>query len=381
MRVLFLLLLAVTITFHQNITYAAFPQEDTATAGDEFKTFDENTSSGSDEFKEFNETGQGTGSINETGGCIANDSLCNPSSCQGSCAKTEEMKSQALYWAIGILAATLLAGFLVRFRSTRNFRGFFLISSVFILGFYNGGCTVCPINGFMDVILILTGYMQGWQYLIWFIGVIILTYLFGKVWCGWICHLGAIQEIIYLPGRLSFLKGMRIRRIFNITRIVLLIALIIQLIVMGSKYWCKIDPFVYIFNFPDFFRFLLNPVFDAEFVVILVLVLLLLVSSVFSYRPFCRSMCPVGIILGQVSRLPGASVLGLKEECIGCKECSSACRQNAIIREGKGSTLNNTECIMCGDCIDACNRHGMGVLRKSAQNKTVVDCKKIQLDK
>jgi len=102
---------------------------------------------------------------------------------------------------------------------------------------------------------------------------------------------------------------------------------------------------------------------------------LILLTSLFSYRPFCKSACPVGLTLGLVSKIPGASVVGLKGECAGCKVCNNACKYDAIIRKDKHSVLNNNDCIACGDCMDACHRSGLGFFRKNKKHKDIVYCK------
>ena len=57
------------------------------------------------------------------------------------------------------------------------------------------------------------------------------------------------------------------------------------------------------------------------------------------------------MILGWVGKIPGASVLGPGGQCVGCGVCNSACRINAITRDGKRSVLENQECIRCGECL------------------------------
>ena len=76
-----------------------------------------------------------------------------------------------------------------------------------------------------------------------------------------------------------------------------------------------------------------------------VLLAALLVASVLIHRPFCKTVCPIGLLLGWVSKIPGASVLGPGDHCLGCSACNGACRINAITREAKASVLDNQECI------------------------------------
>lgn len=320
---------------------------------DEFKAFTEDTATvQSDEFTTFDESEDTT-------------HVCSHS-CEG-CPYAQENSSD---WSLGsmlmvttiALSLTLIAGILVRFKTTRNLRTIMLLIGLGFFGFYNGACP-CMISSFQNTVLYIAGYDVDWTSLLWFLGLIPLTYVFGRVWCGWVCHLGALQEFLYRPKLNSWLTSEKTGKILKIVRYVLIIALIVQLLIMGSIFWCKIDPFMAIFNIQ------LNIHYE---IISAILLVLLLVSSIFSFRPFCRTVCPVGITLGWISHIPGASIVGLKsKQCISCKSCSEACDIYAITRRRKISYIDNKECIACGDCIEECTKCGLGFLRNNSKNKPV----------
>ena len=265
-------------------------------------------------------------------------------------------RKSALYWVLGSLFFTILAGIFVRFRETRYLRGIFLITAIIVLGFYHGACP-CPIMSFQNLILMGVGADVHWQKIIWFVALIPITYLLGKVWCGWICHLGALQEFIFLPGRLNILKSEKSQKIMRMIRIVLLVVLIAQLIITRTNYLVKIDPFKVAFN-----------LFSTN-ITGYILLILLLISSIFIFRPFCKMICPIGLVLGWISKIPGASVIGVNNEYNACDLCSSACKINAITRDNKSSAIDNQECIACGECIDSCPQKGLSFFRKGKKGK------------
>lgn len=242
-------------------------------------------------------------------------------------------------WAIGILFFTLLAGIFVRHEKTRKLRPLFLLAAVVILGFYRGGPGI--ISSFQNSFLLFIGVHAKWTAIVLFLGVIVLTYFQGKVFCGWICYLGAIQEFLYI-GKIKILQTERAQKIMRIIRYVILGILLVQLAVSQSIEWSKIGPFKVIFN-------LYSPNNTGY-----ILLAILLVSSLFIHRPFCKVACPAGLIFGWVTKIPGASVLGITNSCAGCKICDTACEIRAITREGKTSKLDNQECIMCGECMSDC---------------------------
>lgn len=244
-----------------------------------------------------------------------------------------------LYWALGILLFTILAGILVRYESTRKLRGVFLLLGLVVLGFYRGGPGV--ISSFQNAYLWVIGINSNWQAAVLFLGLIPITYIFGKVFCGWVCYLGAIQEFLYI-GKIKVFQSEKAQKIMKIIRYVAFVAILIQLTITHIILWNKVGPFKVAIN-------LYSPNITGY-----ILLAIVLTSSLFIHRPFCKMICPVGLLHGFVSKLPGASVLGINNSCAGCKTCNTSCQINAITREGKISKLDNEECIRCGDCMDDC---------------------------
>lgn len=300
---------------------------------------------------------------------IAADSTpsCYQTCTARTCEKVEESStiSNSTLWVIAILLLTVVAGVLVRFKKARSFRILFLLASVVFFGVYRDACP-CMISSFENFVLAATGGSIEWTVLIWFVGLIPITYIFGRVFCGWVCHLGAIQELLYRPGRFSLFTSNRARKVLKLTQYLLFTALAIQLVVQQKIFWCRIDPFlsIYQLTLPIKYEVLGG-----------LLVGLLLVTSLLSFRPFCRAACPVGLVLGWIEKIPGAAVIGLSNNsCLNCNTCAKACKISAIHREHKLTTINNEECIMCGECFDACTQSGLKVFRASAKHKSKFKC-------
>ncbi len=239
---------------------------------------------------------------------------------------------------LAALLFTLIAGLLVRFKAMRSLRFVFLLASLVVLGFWNGGCP-CSISSFQNLWLRLMGQDVKLHSLIWFLALIPITYFLGRVWCGWICHLGAFQEFLYRPNRFRFLKSQTAQKSLKTVQYLLFAALMIQLFITKSNLFIHYDPFKVAFNMTSFH------------VVGWILLGFLLLMSLFIYRPFCRGVCPVGLVLGWVTRLPHASKLHAQENCTSCGICSRGCNSQAI---DKKATFNSQECILCGDCLDKC---------------------------
>ncbi|MGI5821111.1 MAG: 4Fe-4S binding protein, partial [Bacteroidales bacterium] len=177
---------------------------------------------------------------------------------------------------------------------------------------------------------------------------IIMTFLFGKIWCGWLCHIGALQEFLYKGERLQWLKSKKSQKILHIIQSSAVVILIIAILITKTNLVCQYFPFVNIFMLQIF-----NPI--TYFLVGLVII-----SSLLIYRPFCRTVCPVGLILNWVSRIPFAKRVRISE-CKECKRCHRLCKMGSI----QGGAIDMS-CIACGECSQA-NCETIQLTRKKDQ--------------
>lgn len=278
--------------------------------------------------------------------------------------ETSGINWRMLYWPLGAIGFTILAGFFVRYKPTRAFKTVFLVASAVFLGFYNGACP-CPISSMSFAVIGFSGGEINWESTVWFLGLIPVTFLLGQVWCGWVCHLGALQEFVYKRNKLKFLQGEKAQKIMKAMRWFFLSALIFQLLYTQTYIYDEIDPFRIAFNLG----------YGAGLTG-WILLALLLISSIFIYRPFCKAACPIGLVYGWIAKIPGASILGRKETCTGCASCARACDYDAIVRKNGYSVLDNKECIMCGECLDRCNTRDITFFRMGSSNPVVVKLEK-----
>jgi NosR/NirI family transcriptional regulator, nitrous oxide reductase regulator len=221
-----------------------------------------------------------------------------------------------LYLDAAILVAALgtAAYFVYRKRSRKAIVALTVVSLVY-LGFVRDGC-VCPVGSIQNVTMTLfdSGYAIPLGVLAFFAAPLAFTLFFGRVFCGAVCPLGAIQDLVLIrpvkvPRWLE--SGLRLMAWTYLGAGVLLAA-------TGSLFLvCRYDPFV------GFFRL------SGEWN-ILVLGASLLVVGLFVGRPYCRFLCPYGVILRQFSRVSKWRVTTTPDECIKCRLCEDACPFGAI---------------------------------------------------
>jgi len=182
-----------------------------------------------------------------------------------------------------------------------------------------------------------------------------LSVIGAKLFCGWVCPFGALQEIV---NRIPAPSGKKIKlpfRISNSIRISIFAISLVMVISTGSDlytYYSILNPF---------------ELFDWHFEAVLaVLVGTVLIASVFVYRPFCYLVCPVGLLTWLLEHVSIFRVRIDREKCNDCKKCilKSPCPSVKAIVDG--DTLR-PDCFACGVCIDACPKDALefGIWKKA----------------
>ena len=216
---------------------------------------------------------------------------------------------------VGLLAATLaLASWLVFYRRSR--RGVFLLS-LFALawfGFVRKGC-VCPIGAIQNVAeATFSGAALPWTVAAFFALPLIIVFVFGRVFCSAVCPLGALQDLFTW-------KTLRIPRPVEVSLSLLAylyLGLAVMFAALGGPYIiCQYDPFVPLFrlNGPAYMLFIGG---------------VLLALGLFVGRPYCRFLCPYGVLLRLASRFSRKRVTITPDQCINCHLCQQSCPYGAI---------------------------------------------------
>lgn len=230
----------------------------------------------------------------------------------------------------------------------------------------------CPFGGFETLYKWIT---SGGSFvphthlsnLVLFIAVIVLTLITRSSFCGWICPFGTIQEAIMglsywlqrhvrpvksaikwlqqRASRLSFLDHwLRYLKYFVLAWIIW------GTITYGVMVFREIDPWAALIT-----------ITEAESVVAVGVLIVVLVASFFVERPFCRYACPLGLINGLVGKLSPIKIQRESNYCAGCNVCEKKCPLNIPVAHV--DRVSAVECNMCLNCIAACPRGGALDLR------------------
>jgi ferredoxin len=220
------------------------------------------------------------------------------------------------YVAAGVLvAALLLAAYLVLKRRSRKAIFVLMVFSLVVFGFIRQGC-VCSVGSLQN--MVLTGFDATYAVpivvLIFFAAPLVATLFFGRVFCGAVCPLGAIQDAVLIhpikvPGWLE--NALRLFAYVYLGAAVLFAALGAAFII------CQYDPFVGFFRIGGNWN-------------MLVLGGCMLLIGMFVGRPYCRFLCPYGVLLRHLSRLSKWRVTITPSDCVKCRLCEDACPFGAI---------------------------------------------------
>lgn len=179
---------------------------------------------------------------------------------------------------------------------------------------------------------------------------IIGTLVVGRVWCGWICPLGAILELFGPKGTRKMQDWVR-----GIKYVLLILLFVMAL--FGSLAFMWLDPItILVRGVADPISVVLSiiemPGFKVGTLLSVLMLALVLGLNFVEKRFWCRYLCPLGALIGLFSKFAFIRRRVNEASCVKCGDCVKTCPMGAINPE----TIKNdpAECIMCMDCAAPC---------------------------
>jgi ferredoxin-type protein NapH len=171
------------------------------------------------------------------------------------------------------------------------------------------------------------------------LSIVVLSVVGNKLFCGWVCPIGAAQEACHripLPSRMKKIPSFKAS---NTVRIGAAVAFGVVMAVAGVSVYDYANPFEMLH-------------WQME-IGALVIFASTLVAGAFVFRPFCYFLCPVGLLTWVCEHASVLRVRLNKDLCTECEICvdESPCPAVRAILDGRRS---RPDCHACGHCIESC---------------------------
>ena len=233
------------------------------------------------------------------------------------------------------------------------------------------------------------------------VALVLLTCVFGRVYCSVICPLGVFQDVVSRMGGKYKKNCFRYSPALSWLRYGVL-ALFVA--VCGAGLWAGVTglmgwagllepysaygrmasnllaPFyrwgnnllAYMAERMDSYAFYEVEVWMKGLSVLGVALLTFVVLSVLAWRngrTYCNTICPVGTLLGFLSRYAWLKPVIDTSKCVNCNLCERNCKASCIhIKEHK---IDYSRCVACMDCINKCRKGAITYTRRKPASAAV----------
>jgi polyferredoxin len=218
-------------------------------------------------------------------------------------------------------------------------------------------------------------------------GILLLTFIFGRIYCSVICPMGVYQDIVIwirrkggsllndlhvrslrrkkeksiavTPKKVGYIKRFSHRKEHKLLRYGILIVLIASIFVIGQLLISLFAPYS---AYGRMVRTIAGVGSGESLAPVLIITacITFLVITVCAWiwgREWCSSVCPVGTVLGTVSRYSLFRPVVDTDKCIRCGRCYNNCKAGCI--DPETMLIDGSRCVDCFDCIDNCQEGGL----------------------
>jgi polyferredoxin len=210
------------------------------------------------------------------------------------------------------------------------------------------------------------GFLYGFRIpFIITLGVIfLLTFIGPRLFCGWVCPVGALQELIAMlsdklkikRGGFSFTAAHGVRLLIFLLFIFLSVTAVLNTVYEGETYALSIYDYLNPFHGMEFSaeaNFL-------EYAIHYLPLLLTIILAIKYYRPFCHFVCPIGLFTHWMEQTGLFRIRFNKKACTDCGICENKSPCAAIPEILKDANLR-PDCYACNECIAQCPENALDI--------------------
>lgn len=214
-----------------------------------------------------------------------------------------------------------------------------------------------------------------------------LTLLFGRVYCSVICPLGVMQDVFGFLGKKSRKNRYSWSPAKNVLRYALLAAAVVAVVAGVGSVLALVAPYstygrivqnlfaplwqlgnnvlAYAAERADSYAFYRTDVWikaASTFVLAAVAFVVIGVLAWRNGRTWCNTICPVGTVLGFLSKYSLFNPVIDTSKCNGCGLCARNCKAACI--DSKNHRIDYSRCVACMDCLGKCRKGAISYSRR-----------------
>jgi len=186
-----------------------------------------------------------------------------------------------------------------------------------------------------------------------FLAILLVSFLFRKSFCSWICPFGYLQEILSRTGNIIFPRKIKIAGWPDI--LLRSLKYIFLAFFVGSVFFMMSPEAA-----ASFLNLPYNKLVDLKMLMFFLNISatgiavfgFLIIMSILVDQFWCRYLCPYGALLGLLGWLSPAKIIRRENACINCGACDKACPGHLKVSAAKN--ILSPECSGCLNCIEAC---------------------------
>lgn len=193
--------------------------------------------------------------------------------------------------------------------------------------------------------------------------VLLLTLVFGRIYCSVICPMGVFQDLVIRVRKLLSPKGRKPKRHFvkepRIVRYGVLALVIVTALTFSQLLLTVLAPYS---AYGRMVRSIVGlsreeSLAPALLITAAATLVVICVCAWIWGRGWCNTVCPVGSVLGLVSRFSLFKVSIDQSQCVSCRKCEKGCKSSCI--DINTHTIDHSRCVDCFDCLDSCPKGGI----------------------
>ena len=229
------------------------------------------------------------------------------------------------------------------------------------------------------------------------VALLVLTLVFGRIYCSVICPMGIMQDIFGWLGKKAKKNRYTYSKQKHALRIIFFVMMLISLVLGGGTIVQLLAPYsafgrictnllqpvwmagnnllAAIAEHYDSYAFYHTNIWMRALPSLIIAAITLIILAVLAWRngrTYCNTICPVGTLLSVFAKFSWLKIHFDVDKCKNCSLCTKNCKAACI--DYKTHTVDPLRCVVCGDCIKSCKfgalKYTHGANRTNGTNET-----------